>query len=72
MKAKVKFFNDKKGFGFLQGEEEGKDIFVHYSVIQSDGFKTLNDGEEVEFDLSHTPKGLQAINVTRTGRLTSN
>ncbi len=64
--GKVKWFNDKKGFGFITTEEfENQDIFVHYSSIMDDGFKSLNPGEEVKFDLSQGPKGLQAQNVVR-------
>ena len=58
----VKWFNNEKGFGFL--ENHGKeDIFVHYSAIRQDGYKTLSEGQRVVFDLIETPKGLQAINV---------
>lgn len=61
----VKWFNDKKGFGFLSREEVAEDIFVHYSAIQAEGFRTLAQGEKVEFDLEDGPKGLHALNVTR-------
>jgi cold shock protein len=65
-KGKVKWFNAAKGFGFIQRVEgEGKDVFVHYSSIAQDGFKTLNEGDEVEFEIVSTPKGEQAANVTR-------
>lgn len=60
----VKWFNNAKGFGFIE-HETGKDVFVHYSVIQSDGFKTLKDGEEVDYELSEGDKGLNAIRVFR-------
>ena len=60
----VKWFNEVKGFGFLT-TEDGTDIFVHYSSIVSDGFKTLAEGETVEFEITDTPKGPQAMNVTR-------
>ncbi|MFB6347355.1 MAG: cold-shock protein [bacterium] len=59
----VKWFNDDKGFGFIE-QELGEDAFVHYSEIQSDGFKSLDEGDEVEFDLEETDKGLSAINVS--------
>ena len=62
MKSKVKWFNDSKGFGFIE-YNEGEDIFVHYSAIKQEGYKTLSEGQIVEFDLIETAKGLQAINV---------
>ncbi|RKZ30965.1 cold-shock protein [bacterium] len=66
-KGRVKRFDEKKGYGFIETEEsEGKDVFVHYSDIQGDGFKTLVPGEEVEFDLIESDKGLKAVNVQRT------
>lgn len=61
----VKWFNDAKGFGFIE-HSTGKDVFVHYSVIQSDGFKTLKDGEEVNYELAEGDKGLHAARVFRT------
>ncbi len=64
-KGKVKWFNDAKGFGFIQVEGENKDIFVHHSSIKADGFRTLAEGEEVEFELVQGPKGPKAENVTR-------
>ncbi|HLG93559.1 MAG TPA: cold shock domain-containing protein [candidate division Zixibacteria bacterium] len=67
-RGKVKWFNEKKGFGFLIEEGGGPDIFVHYTAIASDGFKTLTEGEEVEFTLSQGPKGPQATNVIRLKR----
>jgi CspA family cold shock protein len=63
-KGKVKWFNAKKGYGFIS-TEEGKDVFVHHKEIQSDGFRTLREGEEVEFDIAQGPKGELAKNVTR-------
>ncbi len=63
MKSKIKWFNNEKGYGFIENGE-GEDIFVHYSEINMDGYKTLKEGEYVKFDLVHTDKGLQAHNVT--------
>ncbi len=60
----VKWFNEKKGFGFIQ-QEDGQDLFVHYSSINMDGFKTLVEGEEVLFDVEETDRGFQAKNVTK-------
>ena len=60
----VKWFNESKGFGFVS-QEDGEDVFVHFSAIQGDGFKTLAEGEEVEFEVSQGPKGLQAANVRK-------
>ncbi len=65
MRGTVKWFNDAKGFGFIQ-HETGKDVFVHYSVIEADGFKTLKDGEEVAYELREGDKGLNAARVVRT------
>ncbi len=67
-RGKVKWFNEKKGFGFIIEEGGGADIFVHYTAIASDGFKTLTEGEEVEFALTQGPKGPQATNVVRVKR----
>jgi len=60
----VKWFNEVKGYGFLT-TEDGNDVFVHYSSIIGDGFRTLNEGEEVEFEITDTPKGPQATEVKR-------
>lgn len=60
----VKWFNNDKGYGFIQ-YKENNDIFVHYSMIQEDGFKTLNEGDVVQFDLIETDKGLQAVKVSK-------
>ena len=59
----VKWFNAAKGYGFLQ-RQSGEDVFVHFSAIQSDGYKTLNEGQAVEFEVKQGPKGLQAERVT--------
>ena len=59
----VKWFNDSKGFGFIQRDGDDRDIFVHYTAIQGDGFKTLAEGQRVEFDLVDGPKGPLATNV---------
>ena len=61
--GKVKWFSNQKGYGFIQ-TDDGKDIFVHFSAIESEGFKTLGQGQEVEFEISDGPKGPQAANVT--------
>jgi CspA family cold shock protein len=63
-KGKVKWFNEKKGYGFIE-QEEGGDVFVHFSAIQGDGFKTLTEGQAVEFDVVQGKKGPQAANVTK-------
>ena len=60
----VKWFNEAKGFGFIS-QEGGEDVFVHFSTIQGDGFKTLAEGDSVEFDVTRGPKGLQAANVRK-------
>ena len=64
-KGTVKWFNEKKGFGFIVDPEVASDVFVHFSVIQADGFKTLNEGETVEYELYQDEKGAKAKNVIR-------
>ncbi len=63
-RGKVKWFNDTKGFGFLE-QESGEDVFVHYTSIDGEGFRTLKEGEEVEFEITEGPKGPQASNVVK-------
>ncbi|HEY6837129.1 MAG TPA: cold-shock protein [Geobacteraceae bacterium] len=63
-KGVVKWFNDTKGFGFIS-QENGEDVFVHFSAIQADGFKSLSEGDSVTFEVQKGPKGLQASNVVR-------
>jgi len=62
--GKVKWFNDSKGFGFIE-QSGGDDVFVHFSVIEGDGFKSLDEGQEVEYDAVQGPKGLQATRVIK-------
>lgn len=64
--GKVKWFNDSKGFGFIE-QPNGKDVFVHYTAIKGEGFKTLPEGAEVEFELLDTDRGPQAANVSLVG-----
>jgi len=65
MQGKVKWFNSSKGYGFIQSDEVGKDVFVHYSVIEGDGYKSLTEGETVEFEITEGPKGPQATKVVK-------
>lgn len=67
----VKWFSNQKGYGFITpegGSSSGKDLFVHFSAIQGDGYKTLNEGDQVEFEITNGPKGEQAVNVTRVSK----
>ena len=64
MRGKVKWFDADKGFGFIN-RGEGEDIFVHYSQIREDGYRSLEEGQEVKFDLTETERGLQALNVVK-------
>ena len=63
--GRVKWFNESKGFGFIEQKDGGKDVFVHFSAIQEEGYKTLREGDEVSFDIIEGPKGPQATNVTK-------
>ena len=65
-RGKVKWFNDAKGYGFIE-QDGGEDVFVHFSAIQTKGFRTLAEGSQVEFDVVQGPKGLQAANVSPVG-----
>lgn len=67
--GKIKWFNNEKGYGFIEGVN-GEDIFVHYSAIKQDGYKSLNEGQVVEYELLETEKGLQAINVKEVSNAT--
>jgi cold shock protein len=63
--GQVKWFNDRKGFGFITGKDLTQDIFVHHTAIVSEGFRSLKEGDSVEYETEHGPKGLKAINVRR-------
>ena len=65
MQGKVKWFNNEKGYGFI-GRDNDADVFVHYSAIMGDGFRTLQEGDQVEFEIVQGPKGPQAANVIKT------
>jgi CspA family cold shock protein len=65
MKGKVKWFNDQKGYGFISQEDGSPDVFVHYTAIQGSGFKTLAEGDSVEYELTDTGKGPKAANVSK-------
>lgn len=68
MRGKVKWFNNEKGYGFISPEDGSKDVFVHFSAIQGRGFKSLDEGEEVEFEVEDSPRGPHAVNVERSAR----
>ncbi|MDQ7794203.1 MAG: cold shock domain-containing protein [bacterium] len=68
MLGRVKWFNPEKGYGFIEREDGGGDVFVHFSAIQMEGFKTLNEGDEVEFEIVDGARGPQAANVVRPGQ----
>ncbi len=63
--GKVKWFNDKKGFGFIEPEGGGEDVFVHHTSIQGDGFRTLAEGQDVQYEVVRGPKGMQSTNVVK-------
>jgi len=63
--GKVKWFNEAKGYGFIANNDGGSDVFVHYKSIKTEGYKSLNEGDEVSFEITQGPKGPQAINVVK-------
>jgi CspA family cold shock protein len=63
--GRVKWFDDRKGYGFIEQEDGGQDVFVHFSALQGDGYKTLDEGQQVQFDIVQGEKGPQAANVTK-------
>lgn len=65
MEGRVKWFSAEKGYGFIEREDGAGDVFVHFTAIQTDGFRTLNEGDRVEFEIVQGPKGAQAANVTK-------
>ena len=65
IKGKVKWFNEQKGYGFITPDDGGEDCFVHFSAIKSDGFKTLQEGDKVEFEIAEGEKGAKAANVSK-------
>ena len=67
--GKVKWFNDQKGFGFICSDIGARDVFVHHSVIEADGFRTLQDGETVEYEFEDGPKGMKAVKVKRMAQV---
>jgi len=71
VKGTVKWFNNRKGYGFIT-PENGQDVFVHFSAISGDGFKALNEGDGVEFEITQGPKGEQAVNVVKAGQASGN
>lgn len=65
MQGKVKWFNESKGYGFITPDDGSKDVFVHFSAIEAEGYKVLHEGDEVSFELQETDKGRQAVNVAK-------